>query len=272
MDIPDDPGLDGKVAIVTGGGAAGEGIGNGRAAAILLARAGTHVLVVDRERDLAEGTVAMIESFGGTAEALAADVTSEPDCARMVAHALERFGRLDILDNNVGIGGKATVVEETQERWDRIMRVNVASTFLASKHAIPAMIASAGGGAIVNISSISALRPRGLTAYSTSKGAVIALTRAMAVDHAADGIRVNCVAPGAVYTPMVYAPGMSAEVRERRRLASPMAVEGSGWDIGNAVVFLASARARFVTGQTLVVDGGTTLVGLPRGGEPDSPL
>ena len=100
---------------------------------------------------------------------------------------------------------------------------------------------------------------------------MIALTRAMAVDHAADGIRVNCVAPGAVYTPMVYGPGMNAEVRERRRLASPMAIEGSGWDIGHAVVFLASARARFITGQTLVVDGGATLVGLPRGGEPDQP-
>ena len=263
IEVPDDPGLDGKVAVVAGGGAEGEGIGNGRAAAILFARAGARVLVVDLKRDLAERTVAMIDSFGGTAEAFAADVTKEDDCARMVAHALERFGRLDILDNNVGIAGQATVVEETEARWERLMRVNVTAMFLACKHAIPAMIA-AGGGAIVNISSISALRPRGLTAYSTSKGAVIALTRAMAVDHAGDGIRVNCVAPGPVYTPMVYAGGMSAESRERRRMAAPMEVEGSGWDVGNAVVFLASARARFITGQTLVVDGGATLVGRPR--------
>ena len=123
------------------------------------------------------------------------------------------------------------------------------------------MIESGGGGAIVNVSSISALRPRGLTAYSTSKGAVITLTRAMAVDHAADGIRVNCVAPGPMYTPLIYAKGMSEEARERRRKAAPLAVEGTGWDVGNAVVFLASERARFITGQTLVVDGGVTLVG-----------
>jgi NAD(P)-dependent dehydrogenase (short-subunit alcohol dehydrogenase family) len=182
----------------------------------------------------------------------------------MVACALERYGRLDILDNNVGIASHASVVEETEERWETVMRVNVGSMFLASKHAIPAMIETAGGGAIVNISSISALRPRGLTAYTASKGAVIALTRGMAVDHAGDGIRVNCVAPGPVYTPMVYAGGMSDEAREVRRKASPMEIEGSGWDVGNAVVFLASDRARFITGQTLVVDGGATLVARPR--------
>jgi NAD(P)-dependent dehydrogenase (short-subunit alcohol dehydrogenase family) len=181
----------------------------------------------------------------------------------VAARAVERFGRLDILDNNVGIAHAATVVDETEEAWDHLMRVNVTAMFLAAKHAIPAMIDS-GGGAIVNISSISALRPRGLTAYTTSKGAVIALTRAMAVDHAAEGIRVNCIAPGPVYTPMVIGDGMSAEARERRRKASPMGLEGSGWDIGNAVVFLASDRARFITGQTLVVDGGATLMGPPR--------
>jgi NAD(P)-dependent dehydrogenase (short-subunit alcohol dehydrogenase family) len=138
------------------------------------------------------------------------------------------------------------------------MRVNVTSMMLASKHAIPAMI-RAGGGAIVNISSISALRPRGLTPYSVSKGAVIALTRAMAVDHAADGIRVNCIAPGPVYTPMVYADGMSDELRERRRRSSPLGVEGTGWDIGYAALFLVSDEARYVTGVVLPVDGGVTL-------------
>lgn len=263
MEIPDDRGLDSKVAIVAGGGALGDGIGNGRAAAILLARAGAKVLVVDREREPAQGTVDMISEFGGEAEALAADVTNEDDCARMVAHAVERYGRLDILDNNVGIVNQGSVVDETEESWERLMKVNVTGMFLASKHAIPAMIKN-GGGAVINISSISALRPRGLTAYSTSKGAVIALTRAMAVDHGQDNIRVNCVAPGPVYTPLVYADGMSAEAREKRRLASPMGLEGSGWDIGHAVVFLASDHARYITGQTLVVDGGATLVGLER--------
>jgi NAD(P)-dependent dehydrogenase (short-subunit alcohol dehydrogenase family) len=271
MKAPDDAGLDGKVAIVTGGGAAGEGIGNGRAAAILLARAGARVLVADRSLEAAAQTVAMIRDAGGAAgggaaasgvaEAIAADVTRDEDCAGMVAKALERFGRLDILDNNVGVITSAgSVVEESEEDWERVMRVNVTSMFLASKHAIPAMVKS-GGGAIVNVSSISALRPRGLTAYSTSKGAVITLTRAMAVDHAGQGIRVNGVAPGPMYTPIVYGAGMSAEARERRRKAAPLGIEGTGWDVGNAVVFLASERARYITGQTLVVDGGVTLLG-----------
>jgi len=257
--------LEGKVAIVTGGGAAGDGIGNGRAAAILLARSGAGVLVVDRKLGLAERTVEMIESEGGRAAAFAGDVTRAGDCQKMVAEALQRFGRLDILDNNVGIGSAGSVVQETEERWNRVMMVNVNSMFLASKYAIPAMIESGDEGAIVNVSSISALRPRGLTAYSTSKGAVITLTRAMAVDHARDGIRVNCVAPGPVFTPMVYGRGMSEEARERRRLASPLGIEGTGWDIGHAVAFLVSPRARYITGQVLVVDGGVTLSSAPRG-------
>jgi NAD(P)-dependent dehydrogenase (short-subunit alcohol dehydrogenase family) len=144
------------------------------------------------------------------------------------------------------------------------MEVNVDSMFLASKHAIPAMIETAGAGAIVNVASIAALRPRGMTAYSVSKGAVIALTRAMAVDHGPQGIRVNCVAPGPVYTPMVYTEGMSEAARARRRQASILGIEGTGWDVGYAVRFLLSDQARFITGQTLVVDGGVTLVGRPR--------
>ncbi len=163
---------------------------------------------------------------------------------------------MDFLDNNVGIGSRGTVVEEDPEVWRRVMQVNVETMFLAAKHAIPAMIKTAGRGAIVNISSISALRPRGLTAYSASKGAMIALTRAMAVDHAADGIRVNCIAPGPMYTPMVYARGMSDEAREQRRRASALGIEGTGWDVGHAVRFLLSDHARYITGQTLVVDGG----------------
>jgi NAD(P)-dependent dehydrogenase (short-subunit alcohol dehydrogenase family) len=265
MNVPDDSGLDGKVAVVTGGGAEGDGIGNGRAAAMLLARAGTRVLVVDRRLDTAERTVAMIADDGGEAAAFAGDVATDPGCAAMIAAALDRWGRLDVLDNNVGVGSLGTVVEETEEQWDRVMKINVASMFLASKHAVPAMIESGDGGAIVNVSSISALRPRGLTAYSTSKGAVIALTRAMAVDHGPEGIRVNCVAPGPVYTPMVYGHGMSDEARDRRRRASLLGIEGTGWDVGNAVCFLASQRARYITGQVLVVDGGVTLAGPERG-------
>jgi NAD(P)-dependent dehydrogenase (short-subunit alcohol dehydrogenase family) len=258
LEIPDDWGLTGKVAVVTGGGAAGDGIGNGRAAAILLARAGARVVVVDRDKALAQRTVAMIEEGGGTGVAVEADVTQAAGCAAVVQTALDRFGRLDLLDNNVGIGSRGTVVDETEESWRRVMQVNVDSMFLMSKHAIPAM-RRVGGGAIVNVSSISALRPRGLTVYSVSKGAVIALTRAMAVDHGREGIRVNCVAPGPVYTPMVYGRGMSANARDRRRQASALGIEGTGWDIGHAVRFLLSGHARYITGHTLVVDGGTTL-------------
>jgi NAD(P)-dependent dehydrogenase (short-subunit alcohol dehydrogenase family) len=258
LEIPDGWGLTGKVAIVTGGGAAGDGIGNGRAAAILLAGAGAHVVVVDRDKALAGRTVAMIEEGGGSAVAVEADVTRAADCTAVVQTALDRFGRLDLLDNNVGIGSRGTVLDETEENWRRVMQVNVDSMFLMSRHAIPALRRQ-GGGAIVNVSSISALRPRGLTVYSVSKGAVIALTRAMAVDHGRENIRVNCVAPGPVYTPMVYARGMSVAARDRRRQASALGIEGTGWDIGHAVRFLLSDYARYITGHTLVVDGGTTL-------------
>jgi len=264
----DDPGLAGKVAIVTGGGAAGDGIGNGRAAAILLARAGTRVLVVDREIELAERTVAMIAEEGGDAAAFAADISEEAQAEAMVSDAVRRFGRLDFLDNNVGIDARGSVLETDPTAWRRVMQINVETMYLASRHAIPAMIKTAGGGAIVNISSISALRPRGLTAYTTSKGAVIALTRAMAVDHGKDGIRVNCVAPGPMYTPMVYAKGMSAAARDQRRRASVLGLEGTGWDVGHAVRFLLSSHARYITGQTLVVDGGATLVGPARAPDP----
>jgi len=255
--------LPGKVAIVTGAGSRAEGIGNGRAAAVLFAREGARVLLVDQHRDAAEETLRMIRAEGGEAAAFDADVTRTEDCRAMVAEAVSRWGRLDILDNNVGIGGRATVVEVEEADWDHLMRVNVTSMMLTSKHAIPAM-ARGGGGAIVNISSISALRPRGLTPYSVSKGAVIALTRAMAIDHAPQGIRVNCIAPGPVYTPMVYGAGMSEELRERRRRASPLGIEGSGWDIGYAALYLVSDEARYVTGVVLPVDGGVTITSASR--------
>jgi NAD(P)-dependent dehydrogenase (short-subunit alcohol dehydrogenase family) len=261
---PFELGLRDKVAIVTGAGSRGEGIGNGRAAAVLLSRAGARVLALDTDIEAAEATVRMVSEAGGEAVAHVADVTSEDDCARMVASTLEHWGRLDILDNNVGIGSRGSVLDETPESWERILSVNVTSMALTAKHAIPTMIAG-GGGAIVNVASIAALRPRGLTAYSTSKGAVIALTKAMAVDHGGDGIRVNCVAPGPVYTPMVQEWGLDEEAREARRTSSVLGLEGTGWDVGNAVVFLASERARWITGETLVVDGGVTLRSPERG-------
>ena len=255
----DDEGLAGKVALISGGGAVGDGIGNGRAAAILLARAGTRVMVADRDASLAERTAEMIVAEGGTAAALAADVTEEADCRRLVEATVARFGRLDFLDNNVGIASRGSVVEERPDSYRRVMQVNVETMFLLSKYAIPAMIKTANGGAIVNISSISALRPRGLTTYTTSKAAIIGLTRAMAVDHGRDNIRVNCICPGPMYTPMVYARGMSETARANRTRASVLKLEGTGWDVGHAVKFLLGNFARYITGQVLVVDGGVTL-------------
>ena len=256
-------GLTDKVAIVCGGGAVGDGIGNGRAAAILLARYGCRVAVVDLDLTLAQRTLEMIEAEGGMGLAMSADVTSEVDCSEVVATTIAAYDRIDLLDNNVGIGSVGSVVDEDPGRWQQIMHVNVDSVVSMSRAVIPVM-ARNGGGAIVNVSSISALRPRGLTAYSTSKGAVIALTKAMAVDHASDGIRVNCVAPGPVFTPMVQREGMSRARRQSRMQASLLNIEGTGWDVGNAVTFLLSESARYVTGQTLVVDGGVTLKGPQR--------
>lgn len=255
----DDPGLKDKVAIVSGGGARGDGIGNGRAAAILLARSGAKVVVVDRDLDLAQATVDMITADGGTATAHAADVTDEAGCKTVAECAMDTYGRVDLLDNNVGISSRGSVVEEDPDTWRKVMQVNVEAMFLTSKHVIPAMLRSGGGGAIVNVSSISALRPRRLTVYTTSKAAVIGLTRAMAIDHGPEGIRVNCIAPGPVYTPMVIKDGMPEHLRKQRADASILGMEGTGWDIGNAVRFLLSNHARYITGHTLVVDGGLTI-------------
>jgi NAD(P)-dependent dehydrogenase (short-subunit alcohol dehydrogenase family) len=264
----DDAGLAGKVALISGGGAAGDGIGNGRAAAILLARAGVKVLVADRDLALAERTAEMIRAEDGTAAAMACNVTSEAECKALVEASVDRFGRLDFLDNNVGIGSRGSVVDEKPEEYRRVMQVNVETMFLLSKYAIPAMIKTAKGGAIVNISSISALRPRGLTTYTTSKAAVIGLTQAMAVDHGRDNIRVNCICPGPMYTPMVYARGMTDAARTQRANASVLKTEGTGWDVGHAVKFLLSDHARYITGQVLVVDGGVTLQAPQRESQP----
>ncbi len=252
------------VAIVTGAGSRGPGIGNGRAAAVLFAREGARVALVDQVADWVEQTRAMIADEGGETFVIAADVTRDADCQRVVEETVQRLGPINILHNNVGIGGSGSVVDTDEDFWDEVLRVNVKSMMLMSKHVIPVMAAN-GGGAIVNISSVSSIRPRGLTPYSVSKGAVNALTMAMAVDHAAQGIRVNCILPGPVYTPMVASGGMTAEQRAVRANASPLGTEGTGWDIGWAAVYLASPEARWVTGQLLCVDGGMTLVGPSRG-------
>ena len=260
-----DFGLKDKVAIVAGGGAVGKDIGNGRAASILLAEAGAKVLVADKDDALAKNTVQMIKDRGGEATSISGDLTKSEQCKKVVDFAISKWGRLDILDNNIGIASKLSVVDEPEENWDHVMDINLKPMFLMSKYAIPEMINSGNGGSIVNISSISATRPRGFTTYSASKGAVLSLSQAMAVDHGADGIRVNCILPGPVYTPMVYSNGMTKQHRSQRQNASLIQMEGDGWDIGKAVVYLSSSWARYVTGHLMVVDGGCSLSSRPRG-------
>ncbi len=251
--------LAGKVAIVTGAGSRADGIGNGRATAVLLARHGAQVTLVDQNREWVERTQHMIEAEGGISLVVLADVTVPEDCARIVRETVRSWGHLDILVNNVGIGGPpGTAVDVDIEEWDRAMRVNVTSMVLMAKYAIPEM-AHHGGGAIVNIASYAGLfggHPSLL--YPTSKGAVVNMTRAMAAHHAADHIRVNAVAPGMVYTPMVNAGGMTDEHREARKNRSLLKVEGEGWDVGNGVLYLVSDEARWVTGIVLPVDAGAS--------------
>ena len=255
--------LDGKVCVVTGGGSRSDGVGNGRAAAIVFAREGARVLVQGRSEAGPALTCQMIEDEGGTAETFIGDVNEEAAALQLAERALERWGRIDVLHNNIGIGGPGSVLEVTEEDWDEVMAVNVKTMVFCSKHTIPAM-AEQGSGSIINVSSIGALRPRGLTPYTTSKGAVIALSRAMAVDHGPQGIRVNCLAVGPVHTPMSTRDGMSDERRERRRRASALGVEGTAWDTANAALFFASDESRYVTGAVLPVDGGTILRGPDR--------
>lgn len=251
--------LSGRVAVVTGAGSQTDGIGNGRAAAILLSRCGAAVGLIDGNPAAADETRAMIEAEGGTAMTLEADVSDSAQCAAAAAKAAEAFGPPEILVNNVGVRGPAgDAVESDPDEWDRAMQINVKSMMLMAKHCIPHMRAK-GRGAIVSIASVAGLQgghPHLL--YPTSKGAVVNFTRALAAHHGQEGIRANCVAPGMVYTPMVYVGGMSPERREARRSRSMLQTEGTGWDVGHAVTFLCSDAARWITGVTLPVDAGAT--------------
>jgi NAD(P)-dependent dehydrogenase (short-subunit alcohol dehydrogenase family) len=251
-------GLKDKVAIVTGAGSRGDGIGNGRAAAILLAREGAKVALLDAMKEWAEATKAMIDAEGGTSMVVAADVADPVSSAASVRATVDAWGRLDILVNNVGIGGPiGNAVDVDITAWDAAMRVNVTSMMLMAKHAIPEM-RKRGAGAIVNIASIDGLRGGNPSLfYSTSKGAVVNMTRSMAAHHGPEGIRVNCIAPGYVYTPMVYARGMEPELREARRKNTLLQTEGTGWDVGNGVVYLVSNQSAWVTGIILSIDAGS---------------
>ena len=249
--------LKGKVAIVTGAGRSDDEVeGTGSASAIAFCREGARVLLVDLATQNAEKTERQIAAEGGVASVFRADVTREADCAAAVEAAVTRFGKLDILVNNVGITGSGTVTDFDSPQWDRVMDVNLKSMVMMAKYAVPRM-ASGGGGSIINISSIDGLltgSSRNIP-YAAAKGAVVALTRNMAGHHGRENIRTNCIAPGHIFGALVKGR-MSDEMRQLRRKAAPLGVEGTAWDVAMAALFLASDEARWISGVVLPVDAG----------------
>jgi NAD(P)-dependent dehydrogenase (short-subunit alcohol dehydrogenase family) len=256
-----------KTALVTGAGSSGPGYGNGKAICIALAREGARVAVLDQDADRAAETHEIIQQEGGGSFPLTADVANNSDCREAVAEIARRYGGVDVLVNNVGIHGPhGNAVDVDPEQWDKAMEVNVKSVMLMSKWVVPAMV-TRGAGAIINISSTAGMvGGNSALLYPTSKGAIINMTRAMAAHHGPAGVRVNCVAPGMLFTPRIEARGLSEEMREHRRMKSLLQTEGTAWDVANAVSFLASDDARWITGVTLPVDAGLTA------GDLDNPL
>jgi len=255
--------LAGKTAVVVGGGQTpGDTIGNGRATAVLFAREGARVLVVDRDLASAEETAATITSEGGQARAFQADVTREAECRAMIESCVEAFGKIDILHNNVGTGlGDAGITGLSEEAFDHIYAVNVKSALFACKHALPHMRAQRSG-VILNVSSIASICSMGLIAYKTSKAAMNALTHALATGNAKYGIRANAILPGLMNTPMAI-EGYAARgadkaqlIRMRDSLVPLGGKMGTAWDVAYAALFLASDEAKFITGVILPVDGG----------------
>ena len=249
--------LEGKVAIITGAGSSGPGLGTGKAASILFAREGAKVLLVDRNPRAAEETLVTIREEGGEASVFAADVTLAADCEAIAEAAAERYGAVHILFNNVGITGPGSPTDVEESVWDNVLDVNLKSMMLTTKYAVPKII-DAGGGSIINMSSIAGVRAGSGAAsvpYSASKAGVIGMSETMAVHLGRDNVRVNVIAPGHIYTPMVGGT-MEPVTRERRRKAGPLGVEGNAWDIAYAALFLASDESRWVSGVVLPVDAG----------------
>jgi len=258
-----------KVAIVVGAGQSpGEGMGNGRATALTFGREGAKVLCVDRNLASAEETAGMITAKGGVAAACQADVTKDTDIKAMVQDAMKRWGRIDVLHNNVGVslaGGDAELLALTEEAFDRCVAINLKSCILAAKHVIPIM-RQQQSGAIVNISSSAVISTYPYVAYKATKAAMVAFTEQLAYQNAQYGIRANVILPGLMDTPMAVDTRARtfkktrAEVAAERDSHVPLRGKmGTGWDVANAALFLASDEANFITGVTLPVDGGASV-------------
>ncbi|MBM4029339.1 MAG: glucose 1-dehydrogenase [Planctomycetes bacterium] len=250
--------LPGKVAIVTGG---GQGIGRGIAMAF--AREGAQVVVANRTAEKGQETVALIEKAGGEATFIRTDIRDESDARNLVTETIARYGKLDVLCNNAGIGLLRSVVESSEEEYYRVMDTNVKGAFLVCKYAIPEMIRR-GGGSIINLASVASyVAFRRDAAYCASKGALLMLTKQMALDYAPHKIRVNAICPGFVVTPELehYIAQQEDPARARQEIeqAHPLGVLGTPEDIGNAAVYLASDESRWVTGLPLIIDGGLML-------------
>ncbi|MFC4350064.1 SDR family NAD(P)-dependent oxidoreductase [Fodinicurvata halophila] len=251
-----------KVAIVFGAGSVGEGWGNGKAAAVAYAREGARVVCVDLNGGAAEETSRIIQDEGGTATARAANIVESGEVHAAVQGAMEDFGRIDILHNNVGINEAGGAAEASEESWDRVMAINAKGVFLTCKAVLPIM-EQQGAGAIVNISSLAAIRYTGYpyASYYASKAAVNHFTKTLAVEYASRGIRANVIMPGVLDTPHIYQHisgyyDSVDEMRAKRDAIPPMQRQGTAWDVAWASVFLASDEAQYITGVELPVDGG----------------
>jgi NAD(P)-dependent dehydrogenase (short-subunit alcohol dehydrogenase family) len=254
--------LSGKVAIVTGAASTTGGVGIGYATAMLFAREGAHVLLVNRSKDRVDALCSAITAEGGEASVFVADISRRDQVAKMIDAAVERYGRLDILFNNAGVGGPGTAVNLDEAVWHSVLSTNLSGTMWCCRHAIPRMIES-GGGSIINVSSLVAVQgfergDIGFTPYAASKAGLHGLTLAIAADFGTQGIRANCLLVGMVHTPQLERFGDAA--RERRRSAVPLKTEGTPWDVAWAAVYLASDESRWVTGTSLPIDGGQLAV------------
>ena len=249
--------LKGKVAVVTGAAPRGEGVGNGMATAILFAREGAKVVLVNRSAERAEKLAKLIRDEGGEASVFAGDVAKPDVCEAMADFATSQYGRLDILHNNVGIGAPGTPETVTLENWNKVIEANLTTTMLCTKACLPRM-KQGGGGSIIMVSSIAGavglMGSTGAVAYSTAKAGLHGFTHSVAADYATQNIRANCIIVGSVHTPMVG--HMGDEARERRKNMVPMQTEGTAWDVAHGAVYLASDESRWVTGALLPIDGG----------------